>query len=121
MDDKKIILVISLTVPYSRAEFFEALKQFEENGINVCYVNKVDQVIHTENAHIRFMSRRQSLEGYHCDEIFGYRDKYIEERLKDPKKPRYSGSLVEYMKKLDENARTDAFLKSELEKDRARK
>ena len=113
MSKQKFVLVISYDLFNSRADFFQAVKDFEASGIEM-RVNKGAQIIDTEYVRIRFMSRRQNLDGYHCDEIFGYRDKYIEERLKDPKKPRFSGSLVEYIKKIDENAKSDAFLQSEL-------
>ena len=114
MSKQKFVLVISYDLFNSRADFFQAVKDFEASDIEMNFVDKAEQIINTEYVRIRFMSRRQSLEGYHCDEIFGYRDKYIEERLKDPKKPRFSGSLVEYIKKIDENAKSDAFLLSEL-------
>jgi hypothetical protein len=116
MADRKLVVQISYNFPYSRAEFFYALKDLTEAGIDIVKVDKEKQEILTKNVHILFMSQHRDLTGYRFDEIFGWRDRFNECFLKDPKKPRYSGTLVEYVKKLEENAITDAFLKSELDK-----
>jgi hypothetical protein len=121
MDDKKVVLHISHNIPYSRAEFFAALTAFKDAGIEIVQVDKEHQQIWTKNVYVRFMTRHCHISGYHVEEIFGIRNQFNECFLKDKNKPRYSGSLVEYVKKLEENAVTDAFLESELEKLRARK
>lgn len=116
MADIKTVIHISRNLPYSRAEFFATLKAFTNAGIEVMQVNRATQEIWTRNVYVRFMYRHCSLSGYHIDEIFGERNQFNECYLKDRKKPRYSGTLVEYVKKLEENAVTNAFLKSELDK-----
>jgi hypothetical protein len=116
MADIKTVIHISHNIPYSRAEFFTALTAFTDAGIEVVKVNRARQEIWTRNVYVRFMTRHCDLAGYHIDEIFGIRNQFNEYRLKDRTKPRYSGSLVEYVKKLEENAVTDAFLEKELDK-----
>ena len=114
--EKKFVLHISHNIPYSRAEFFTALKQFEDAGVELSFVDKTNQIIATEHVVIFFKTRHCHISEYKYEEIFGIRNQFNECFLKDPKKPRYSGSLVEYVKKLEENAITDAFLKNELDK-----
>lgn len=116
MADRKTVIHVSHNVPYSRADFFATLTAFKNAGIDIVGVNRENQEIWTENVYVRFLNRYSDFEGYRIDEIFGIRNQFNECFLKDPKKPRYSGTLVEYVKKLEENAITDAFLKSELAK-----
>lgn len=116
MADRKVVIHVSHSIPYSRAEFFAALTAFKNAGIDIVGVNRENQEIWTENVYVRFLTRYSNFEGYHIDEIFGIRNQFNECRLNDRNKPRYSGTLTEYVKKLEENAITDAFLKSELAK-----
>lgn len=114
--EKKFVLHISHNIPYSRAEFFTALKQFEDAGVELSFVDKTNQIIATEHVVIFFKTRHCHISEYKYEEIFGIRNQFNECYLKDKSKPRYSGSLVEYVKKLEENAVTNAFLKNELDK-----
>jgi hypothetical protein len=116
MADIKTVIHISHNIPYSRAEFFAALTAFTDAGIEVVKVNRARQEIWTRNVYVRFMTRHCDLAGLRIDEIFGERNQFNECYLKDRKKPRYSGTLTEYVKKLEENAVTDAFLEKELDK-----
>lgn len=116
--EKRMVLFVSKSLLYSRAEFFKAMEDLATNNIDFTVIDRINQIIKTKsNIYIRFMCYYQNFDGYHdCDEILGYRDRFIECRLKYPTKPQFSGSLVEYIKKLEENDKTDIFLKSELDK-----
>ena len=52
--EKKFVLHISHNIPYSRAEFFTALKQFEDAGVELSFVDKTNQIIATEHVIIFF-------------------------------------------------------------------
>ena len=116
MVDRKTVIHVSHNIPYSRAEFFAALSAFTDAGIEVIQVDRARQEIWTRNVYIRFLTRHTDLAGLRIDEIFGERNQFNEWYLKDRNRPRYSGKLAEYVKKVEENAVTDAFLKAELDK-----
>ena len=116
MDGMKTVIHVSHDVPYSRAEFFTTLESFSENKIEVIKVCRATQEIWTKHVYIRFLTRHSNFCGLSVDELFGIRNYFNEIYLKDRTKPRFSGSIADYVKKIEENATNDAFLKQELDK-----
>lgn len=119
--EKKVVVYISSSVPHSIADFYKNIEKLNELGIHTRHLERSRRFIITDNVFIYFRAVGESLSGLHCDEMFGCVSDYDLYRLKDRNKPRYSGSLVEYIKKIEENAKTDKFLNEELEKLRAEK
>jgi hypothetical protein len=117
MNDKKVAVVISESVHHSIADFYNTLDTLNNIGFrSVRYVHRARRFFMTDNIIVYFVADGQSLAGLWCDEIFGCVSTFDLYHLKDMKKPRYSGSLVEYIQKIEDNAKSDAFLRSELEK-----
>lgn len=120
--EKKVVVYISSSVPHSIADFYKCIDELTNIGIHTRYINRDRRFLITENVIVYFKAEGQSLVGTSgFDEMFGCVSNYDLYRLKDRNKPRYSGSLVEYIKKIEENAKTDKFLNEELEKLRAEK
>lgn len=114
--DKKTAVFISSSIPHSMADFYTTLEKLNNLGIHTRYVDRARRFFITDNLMVYFKAVGQSLSGIWCDEMFGDVSKFDLYRLKDVEKPRYSGTLVEYIKKIEGNAKADAFLNSELEK-----
>jgi hypothetical protein len=111
----KTAVMISSSLPHSIADFYTTIDAIKENDIYVRYISKDNRFIITNYLIIYFKSSAQSLDGLWCDEMFGEVSQFDLYRLKDPSKPRYSGSLIEYIKKLEDIGNAMAFLESELE------
>lgn len=114
--EKKTAVMISSSIPHSIADFYSTIDALKEKGIFIRYISKENRFIITNFLIIYFKAAGQSLNGLWCDEMFGEVSQFDLYRLKDPSKPRYSKSLIEYIKKLEDDAITDAFLLSELER-----
>jgi hypothetical protein len=114
--EKKTAVFISSSLPHSIADFYTNLEKLNDLGIHTRYVDRARRFIITDNIFVYFKIAGNSLSGLWCDEMFGDVSQFDLYRLKDSSKPRFSGTLVEYIKKIEDNAKTDAFLNSELEK-----
>lgn len=116
MFERKTAVLISSSVPHSIADFYDTIKQLNELGIHAIKIDRARRFIIADSIIVYFLAVGQSLSGLWCDEMFGDVSQFELYRLKDRKKPRFSGSLVEYIKKTEDNAKAEKFLNSELEK-----
>lgn len=115
-NEKKIAVYISSSVPHSIADFYDNIEKLTEIGIHTRYINRARRFLITENMIVYFRAAGQSLAGLYCDAMFGEVSDFDLYHLKDGDKPRFSGTLVEYIKKIEDNAKADAFLNSEFER-----
>lgn len=117
MSGLKTALYISRDLPHSIADFYKTLDELNQAEIHTVFVDRKYRVFNTEEVVVCFRAAGQNIDGFRVDELFGcYDPKWDLSHLKDRNKPQFSGTLVEYVKKLKENAETDRFLISELNK-----
>lgn len=117
MNDIKSALYISRDLPHSIADFYKTLDELNQAGIHTLHVDRRYRVFHTKEVMVCFRAAGQNIDGFQVDELFGcYDPKWDLCHLKDQHTNRFSGTIVEYIKKLKENAETDKFLNEELEK-----
>jgi hypothetical protein len=114
--EKKTAVLISSSIPHSIADFYTNIEKLTELGIHTRHINRERRFLITDNIVVYFKAVGQSLDGLWCDEMFGDVSQFELYRLKDRDKPRFSGTLVEYIKKIEDNAKADAFLNSEFER-----
>lgn len=115
MSELKSALYLSAGLPYSIADFYKTLDELNQAEIHTVHVDRTHRVFQTEEVVVYFRAVGQNIDGFQVDELFGcYDPKWDLCHLKDQHTNRFSGTIVEYIKKLKENTETDRFLMSEL-------
>lgn len=114
MGERKTIVYISSSVPHSIADFYNTIDNLNKISLHTQYISRSKRFFMTEAAIVYFRAAGQSLSGLFCDEMFGEPSAFDLYRLKNHDKPRYSGTLVEYIQKVEDAAIADRFLREEL-------